>query len=342
MAWVQQPISSSVRPPRHDAQSRKLIRSALLQVANSIISAVSPAARTTAPAPGVEGESQQSSQQPTYAEMNQNKLKPASNSHEANGSPAPTPADPPATPSTTVDPPAAAPLSPPVESSPPVVAAPATLPPAAKSTPAPVKPTVPAPKRAEKKKSSPFGFLLACFPCLSNDAHAPEPASVPLPAGQKTTNEKPLSEKPALAPVAPKVEPVPATSPLPVAAVAAVVAVPVAALATTSAVLATDPILTPEDPQGVTSAAVTPPGKESTLGVTPTKPRRRRSGKAAESIITSVPEPGQEVDDESYDEDDDIDEDEEDEEQNLIARGGVGIPIGEVSCVDSIRARNDF
>ena len=269
---------------------------------------------------------------PTYAESKQNTNETASTSNETAGDALLPPTETAAGPSTVAATPLAAPLPAPVESTPAAVSTPAPVPALAKAAPAPVKPVTATPKRPEKKKSSPFKFLSACFPCFSSSAHTPEPASVPLPAGKTTTNEKPLSEKPVLAPVLPKVEPSPApTSPLPaVAAVAAVTGV--AAIATTSAVVATEPILTPEDPQGVTSAAVTPPGRESTLGVTPTKPRRRRSGKAAESIITSVPEPGQELDDESYDEDDDIDEDEEDEETGLIARGGVGIPIGEVRC----------
>ncbi|KAM0790854.1 hypothetical protein ACM66B_004696 [Microbotryomycetes sp. NB124-2] len=86
-----------------------------------------------------------------------------------------------------------------------------------------------------------------------------------------------------------------------------------------------------EETGGVTAGAVMAPGKEaSTPGQpTPAKTKRRRSGKAPESIITQVPEPGMaivETDDES---DESEDEDEEDEEQSLIARGGVGIPIGE-------------
>ncbi|KAK4050720.1 hypothetical protein OIO90_004942 [Microbotryomycetes sp. JL221] len=85
-----------------------------------------------------------------------------------------------------------------------------------------------------------------------------------------------------------------------------------------------------EETGGVTAGAVMPPGKESTGRSTPAKTKRRRSGKAPESIITQVPEPGQmaivDTDDDSEGSEDD---DEEDEEQSLIARGGVGIPIGE-------------
>ncbi|KAK4050852.1 hypothetical protein OIV83_003274 [Microbotryomycetes sp. JL201] len=84
-----------------------------------------------------------------------------------------------------------------------------------------------------------------------------------------------------------------------------------------------------EETGGVTAGAVMAPGKEASSPSTPAKTKRRRSGKAPESIITQVPEPGMaivETDDET---DESEDEDEEDEEQSLIARGGVGIPIGE-------------
>ncbi|GAA5908458.1 hypothetical protein JCM8208_006202 [Rhodotorula glutinis] len=101
---------------------------------------------------------------------------------------------------------------------------------------------------------------------------------------------------------------------------------------------------------GVGAAAVAAP-----------KSKRKRSGKhpnsnsATDGIITSVPEPGaqagprggalfarqagdetssedissDEDDDEEGEEDEDEEEEEEDEEAGLIARGGVGIPIGE-------------
>ncbi|GAA5842013.1 hypothetical protein JCM9279_002756 [Rhodotorula babjevae] len=101
---------------------------------------------------------------------------------------------------------------------------------------------------------------------------------------------------------------------------------------------------------GVGAAAVAAP-----------KSKRKRSGKipnsnsATEGIITSVPEPGapagprggalfarqagdetssddissDEDDDEEGEEDEEDEEEEEDEEAGLIARGGVGIPIGE-------------
>ncbi|GAA5987906.1 hypothetical protein JCM5350_006769 [Sporobolomyces pararoseus] len=116
-----------------------------------------------------------------------------------------------------------------------------------------------------------------------------------------------------------------------------------------------------EETEGVTSGAVVPPGQATLLASPPTTPavapksRRRKSGKhpqssGTEGIITSVPEPGarqggiilagggdgtetsedgSEVDDEDEDEYPEEEEEEEDEEQSLIARGGVGIPIGE-------------
>ncbi|GAA5876787.1 hypothetical protein JCM16303_006286 [Sporobolomyces ruberrimus] len=112
-----------------------------------------------------------------------------------------------------------------------------------------------------------------------------------------------------------------------------------------------------EETEGVTSGAVVPPGQATLLNAPPTvapKSRRRKSGKhphsggGTDGIITSVPEPGARAggilmagssgesetsEDASGDEDDEEEypeeEEEEDEEQSLIARGGVGIPIGE-------------
>ncbi|GAA5959819.1 hypothetical protein JCM3765_000111 [Sporobolomyces pararoseus] len=115
-----------------------------------------------------------------------------------------------------------------------------------------------------------------------------------------------------------------------------------------------------EETEGVTSGAVVPPGQATLLASPPTAPavapksRRRKSGKHPQSsgtdgIITSVPEPGARQggiilagggdgtetsedgseDDEDEDEYPEEEEEEEDEEQSLIARGGVGIPIGE-------------
>lgn len=46
---------------------------------------------------------------------------------------------------------------------------------------------------------------------------------------------------------------------------------------------------------------------------------------------------GDDSEDESGDESEDDEEESEDEEQSLIARGGVGIPIGEVSFLSSFR-----
>ncbi|GAA5840045.1 hypothetical protein JCM3766R1_000653 [Sporobolomyces carnicolor] len=109
-----------------------------------------------------------------------------------------------------------------------------------------------------------------------------------------------------------------------------------------------------EETEGVTSGAVVPPGQATLVASPPTaapKSRRRKSGKhpqgGTDGIITSVPEPGarqggvilagasgdasdtSEDGSEDGDEEDYLEEEEEDEEQSLIARGGVGIPIGE-------------
>ncbi|BGP57158.1 hypothetical protein JCM8202_005405 [Rhodotorula sphaerocarpa] len=122
-------------------------------------------------------------------------------------------------------------------------------------------------------------------------------------------------------------------------------------------------VLPAEETEGVTSGAVVPPGQvaasQAQSPPTPTPRQRRRRAKqqqqqartGTESIITSVPEPGAvgggillaprhdettssefSTDDEEDDEDEEDlaeSEEEEDEEQMLIARGGVGIPIGE-------------
>ncbi|GJN92362.1 hypothetical protein Rhopal_005392-T1 [Rhodotorula paludigena] len=124
-------------------------------------------------------------------------------------------------------------------------------------------------------------------------------------------------------------------------------------------------VLPPEETEGVTSGAVVPPGQAALVQqqqlpqqpeqpAAPAKQRRRKSGKhpkgasATDGIITSVPEPGalgggihlavpgettsdedESDEDEDEDEEDEDEEEEEDEEQGLIARGGVGIPIGE-------------
>lgn len=112
---------------------------------------------------------------------------------------------------------------------------------------------------------------------------------------------------------------------------------------------------------GVAAAAAAAGAGVGAAAVAAPKSKRKRSGKhpnsnsATDGIITSVPEPGapagprggalfarqagdetssddissDEDDDEENDDDDDEDEEEEDEEAGLIARGGVGIPIGE-------------
>lgn len=120
-------------------------------------------------------------------------------------------------------------------------------------------------------------------------------------------------------------------------------------------------VLPAEETEGVTSGAVVPPGQVAASQVpqapTPTPRQRRRRAKqqqqarsGTDGIITSVPEPGavgggillaprhdeitsSEISTDEEDEDDldesEEEEEEEDEEQMLIARGGVGIPIGE-------------
>ncbi|GAA5894008.1 hypothetical protein JCM6882_007957 [Rhodosporidiobolus microsporus] len=109
-------------------------------------------------------------------------------------------------------------------------------------------------------------------------------------------------------------------------------------------------VLPREETEGVTSGAVVPPGQAAAPHPHAPKTKRKRSGKHApggtDGIITSVPEPGARgggiimsaagdsseegsTDEDDEDEDDEDEEEEEDEEQGLIARGGVGIPIGE-------------
>lgn len=197
-----------------------------------------------------------------------------------------------------------------------------------------------------KKKGGLSGFFLACLPCISSNAHDDTPpnartsaptaststsAPAPTPASankekSSVDNEKAgTHESTATTLAANTAAETPNEKEVPV-----VVAPPSPASGV---------ILSQEETEGVTSGAVMAPGKE-VLPVAPGKTRRRRSGKSPvndQSIITSVPEPGmpQVQRMQESDEDDDSgseeDEEEEDEEQSLIARGGVGIPIGEVS-----------
>lgn len=181
-----------------------------------------------------------------------------------------------------------------------------------------------APQTTKKKQRSPMAsFFRACLPCLANDAHD-DPVPSPKNDSTRSSNEKEsLNEKS-------KSGPVDSSSPPSIVPVVAASAAALTAAAVVANTTRGGAVLSQEDTEGVTSGAVVPPGKESGPVSAP-KPRRRRSGKAAESIITSVPEPGQTYDEDSEDDDEDEDgEEEEDEEQALIARGGVGIPIGEV------------
>ncbi|KAL8284195.1 hypothetical protein RQP46_004944 [Phenoliferia psychrophenolica] len=232
-----------------------------------------------------------------------------------------------------------------------------------KDTPTPASPPAAAPKAKasgpastpagaqgnKKKKGGLAALFLACIPCISNDAHD-EPASSSSagaagPSSKAKAKAAPTSEKPGESEKAPAT-PLVKTDASPAASSPST---PVAPAATTTpaqdaeeSALDTATVaannsragatLSQEETEGVTSGAVMPPGKE-----TPAKGRRRRSGKGGpESLITSVPEPGQrQVQHDSDDSDEDAsgseddEDDEEDEEQGLIARGGVGIPIGE-------------
>jgi RNA polymerase II subunit A small phosphatase-like protein len=174
----------------------------------------------------------------------------------------------------------------------------------------------------KKKTRSPLAaFFMACVPCISSSSHSEDLAPSP-----STTEKKaiPVSSPPttSTAVVSEKVveEAEETTTNVP----AIIVPVAVIAAGAAAVVGGAGVALSQEETEGVTSGAVMPPGKG----------RRRRSGKQPESIITSVPEPGmgygrREEDDSEEDSEDE--DSEEDEEQSLIARGGVGIPIGEVS-----------
>ena len=169
----------------------------------------------------------------------------------------------------------------------------------------------------------------------------PEPPAVQ--SSTSSTDEKvatPIEPESAITP--PATEPLAAASP----------STPIAAPPPSSSPSPQGVTLPREETEGVTSGAVVPPGQAAPLtspAVVAPKSRRKRSGKhpnaGTDGIITSVPEPGarqggilmaggdSESSEEGSEEDDEDDyqeeEEEEDEEQGLIARGGVGIPIGE-------------
>lgn len=244
----------------------------------------------------------------------------------------------------------------------PTAAASTAAPVAARSTNAAAARTPPSTtpaKSNKKKKAGLMGSLLACFGCgaaAAYDDSQPAKSSTSKPApvvSEKATTsvaDAPLSEKTNLpttddvgkTTASPSPAPPPPVSTAEVESRTAedgstVATPPVAAPSPTGVVLSQ------EETEGVTSGAVMAPGKEA--GVTKTK--RRKSGRRAagpESLITQVPEPGQQPiaiiqdsDEEGSEDSDDEEEEEEeeDEEQNLIARGGVGIPIGEVSAAST-------
>lgn len=206
--------------------------------------------------------------------------------------------------------------------------------------------------KSQKKKGGLSGFFLACLPCISSNAHDDSPAnahrpttaastSTPTPAAPNTTSTKEkadpiLNEKTpdSTASTTKSSSLTPLSTDLPIDEKEVAVAPP------SSSPSPSGVVLSQEETEGVTSGAVMAPGKEAHVGATPGKTRRRRSGKAPESIITQVPEPGAALAQDSSEEgtDESEDEDEEDEEQSLIARGGVGIPIGEVSRAEQLRA----
>ncbi|GAA5965768.1 hypothetical protein JCM21900_002131 [Sporobolomyces salmonicolor] len=234
------------------------------------------------------------------------------------------------------------------------------------AAPAATSSSAPTSRSVKKKRKGPFAFLFACIPCVSDPGHddsAPSNAKLqkrPSTSARileketekvKNTSSSSDNEKARLTPVEPEsaITP-PATEPLHNPDT------PVSTPPPTSSPSQRGTVLSQEETEGVTSGAVVPPGQAAPLTAPPTpapKSKRRKSGKrpasnGTEGIITSVPEPGAprggiilagagETDTssaEGSEEDDDEDEEEEeeeeeDEEQGLIARGGVGIPIGE-------------
>lgn len=161
--------------------------------------------------------------------------------------------------------------------------------------------------QTKKKKRGPFAsFFAACIPCLSpSDTFTDPPPSTTATKVVPTTTTGNGTASPVLSEKSP-------TPPLDDELL-----IPANPQDETDAGV----VLSQEETEGVTSGAVMPPGKG----------RRRKSGRAPEGIITSVPEPGQRREESSEESQDESEGSEEDEEQGLIARGGVGIPIGEVS-----------
>ncbi|GAA6028979.1 hypothetical protein JCM8097_001535 [Rhodosporidiobolus ruineniae] len=229
-------------------------------------------------------------------------------------------------------------------------------------------PTPKAPSSTKKRKGGAFSFLFACIPCVSSPGHDDTPANSGLPKRPSTAarildkekEKQPSSsasgsgaskggeEKKALVPVEPESALTPPTQePL----LAASPDTPAGPPPPTASPSQHGVQLSQEETEGVTSGAVVPPGQSGPPTPAPGKTKRKRSGKhraaasGTDGIITSVPEPGAPrggivlagaetssedgSSEEGSTDDDEDEEDEEDEEQSLIARGGVGIPIGE-------------
>lgn len=230
------------------------------------------------------------------------------------------------------------------------------------------KPRASSPARQQLKKTpkpkskSGFASLFACCFGSSSSLEEEKPLRKASPAPGTTTSSNEDEKKPSVeAPVAPatasaqleqqtadkeaaeaalvqeKLVPTTTTTPTPVA--------PVAREATPLVVVADEP-LPPLSASPFAAAASA--SAEGQAAAQAGNKRRRKSNKLRgaalvdQNIITSVPEPGQQqqrnarYEDEEYDSEDgseldeDDEEDEEDEEMMLIARGGVGIPIGPV------------
>ncbi|GAA5938797.1 putative phosphatase [Sporobolomyces koalae] len=208
---------------------------------------------------------------------------------------------------------------------------------------------------AQKRPNAPASSTTAnTTPAVKKESEkVAQPDSAVQTRDSTTTDEKsgPLVSSPA--PIDPeKAISAPTTEPL----AAASPSTPIAAPPPAASPSPQGVTLPREETEGVTSGAVVPPGQAALLTSPPAvapKSRRRKSGKhphtgsGTDGIITSVPEPGarqggillagtngdsETSEDGSEDDEDDDDypeEEEEDEEQSLIARGGVGIPIGE-------------
>ncbi|GAA5856644.1 hypothetical protein JCM8547_005907 [Rhodosporidiobolus lusitaniae] len=264
-------------------------------------------------------------------------------------------------PTSTASPPGTATSSP----SPPTLpktSSPSSPPPAASTSKAPPPPSA-AKSPSTKKRRGLFSSLFACLPCTSSTGQDDSPANTGLqkrpstaarlldkekekrPAGSTAAaksaakNEKSEKEKQPL-----PVDPETAITPPPQdALVAASPDTPAGPPPPTAAPSQRGVVLSQEETEGVTSGAVVPPGQSGhPTPPLPTKTKRRKSGKTptgTDGIITSVPEPGAraggillaggDTSEEEGSTDDEEEEEEEDEEQGLIARGGVGIPIGE-------------